>query len=133
MQELLEEALATLIPSDAEQAAVAALCDSLLARARKAAPDGVKPLLVGSVAKGTWLPGADIDLFLRFPEGADLKAEGLALARAVLPDGEELYDLLADPREHENLARVAGHGEVLAELRELLARRRSVASSRGDG
>ena len=91
MQELLEEALATLVPSDAEQAAVTALCDSLLARARKAAPDGVEPLLVGSVAKGTWLPGADIDLFLRFPEGADLKAEGLALARAVLPDGEELY------------------------------------------
>ena len=70
MQELLEEALATLVPSDAEQAAVAALCDSLLARAREAAPDGVEPRLVGSVAKGTWLPGADIDLFLRFPEGA---------------------------------------------------------------
>jgi len=87
MQELLEEALATLVPSDAEQAAVTALCDSLLARARKAAPDGVEPLLVGSVAKGTWLPGADIDLFLRFPEGTDLKAEGLALARAVAPDG----------------------------------------------
>ncbi|MAH17925.1 MAG: hypothetical protein CL960_05495 [Euryarchaeota archaeon] len=91
MQELLEGALATLVPSDAEQAAVATLCDSLLARARKAAPDGVEPRLVGSVAKGTWLPGADIDLFLCFPTGADLKVEGLALARAVLPDGAELY------------------------------------------
>ena len=91
MQELLEEALATLVPSVEEQATVEALCESLLARARKAAPDGVEPLLVGSVAKGTWLPGADIDLFLCFPEGADLVKEGLALARSILPEGEELY------------------------------------------
>ena len=91
MQELLEEALATLVPSAEEQATVGALCESLLARAREAAPDGVEPLLVGSVAKGTWLPGADIDLFLCFPEGADLAKEGLALARAILPEGEELY------------------------------------------
>ena len=45
MQELLEEALATLVPSVEEQATVEAICESLLARAREAAPDGVEPTL----------------------------------------------------------------------------------------
>ena len=91
MQKLLRETLTTLTPSKDEQVAVEALCDSLLVRAREVAPEGVEPLLVGSIAKGTWLSGADIDLFLCFPEGADLTKEGLAMARAILPEGEELY------------------------------------------
>ena len=75
MQKLLRETLATLTPSKDEQVAVEALCVSLLVRAREAAPEGVEPLLVGSIAKGTWLSGADIDLCLCFPEGADLTQE----------------------------------------------------------
>jgi tRNA nucleotidyltransferase (CCA-adding enzyme) len=49
------------------------VCDSLLSKARKVAIEynhigEVVPLIVGSVAKGTHLKGADIDLFLLFPE-----------------------------------------------------------------
>jgi tRNA nucleotidyltransferase (CCA-adding enzyme) len=52
-------------------------------------------LLVGSTARGTWLAGdRDVDLFVRFPpdvERADLESYGLAVGRAVLPDGHEEY------------------------------------------
>jgi len=50
---------------------------------------------VGSTARGTWLSGdRDIDLFVRFPAGLDrakLERYGLAVGRAVLPDGHEEY------------------------------------------
>ena len=48
-------------------------------------------LIVGSIAKGTNLKGADIDLFIRFDEDTDLKSEGLKVAREILTDGKELY------------------------------------------
>ena len=50
---------------------------------------------VGSSARGTWLAGdRDIDLFVRFPADFDrerLEDRGLAVGRAVLPDGREEY------------------------------------------
>ncbi len=52
---------------------------------------GLKPLIVGSIAKGTNLKGADIDLFIKFDETINLKEEGLKVARKILPDGKELY------------------------------------------
>lgn len=52
-------------------------------------------LLVGSTARGTWLAGdRDVDLFVRFPpdlDREDLEQYGLAVGRAVLPDGREEY------------------------------------------
>ena len=45
-----------------------------------------------------------------------------------VPDGEELYDLEADPAEHTNLARVSGNEQVLERLRQRLARRSAAAS-----
>jgi len=50
---------------------------------------------VGSTARGTWVSGErDVDVFVRFPPDVDratLEAEGLAIGRAVLPDGHEEY------------------------------------------
>lgn len=91
MNSLLTAVRERVTPSDAEVRRMRRLSRRLLRRAREAAPGEVEPLLVGSVAKGTWLPGADIDIFLRFPPGTDLAVEGLTLARRVLPEGVELY------------------------------------------
>jgi len=55
---------------------------------------GVTPMLVGSVAKGTFLKEPDIDMFLRFPKGTEfntIEELGLEIARKVLPEGVEKY------------------------------------------
>ncbi len=57
----------------------------------KVTEQGLEPLIVGSIAKGTNLKGADIDLFIRFDKNINLKEEGLRVARKILPDGKELY------------------------------------------
>ncbi len=91
MDSLLTAVRERVTPSDAEVQSMHRLSQRLLRDVRKTAPGEVEPLLVGSVAKGTWLPGADLDLFLRFPPGTDLAVEGLTLARRLLPEGVELY------------------------------------------
>lgn len=51
-------------------------------------------VLVGSVAKGTYLKNPDIDIFLRFPKGLpreELKKHGIEIGRAVIPDGYTKY------------------------------------------
>lgn len=45
-----------------------------------------------------------------------------------VPEGEELYDLEADPGEHQNLARVGGNEHTLQRMRRRLARRSAAAS-----
>ena len=67
------------------------LAQRLLGEASSNKETSFSPLIVGSVAKGTFLKGADIDLFLRFEPGTDLKKKGLDAARKILPDGRELY------------------------------------------
>jgi tRNA nucleotidyltransferase (CCA-adding enzyme) len=60
-----------------------------------AVADATDVVQVGSTARGTWLSGdRDIDLFVRFPtslDRSDLERYGLAVGRAVLPDGHEEY------------------------------------------
>ncbi|RLF39727.1 MAG: CCA tRNA nucleotidyltransferase [Thermoplasmata archaeon] len=55
----------------------------------------VKPKLVGSVAKGTYLKDAiDIDIFLLFPKNTsrkELEEKGLTVGRRVLENAEERY------------------------------------------
>ncbi len=51
-------------------------------------------ILVGSVAKGTYLKNPDIDIFLRFPKDLDkdkLKKLGIEIGRSVLPNGFAKY------------------------------------------
>ncbi len=52
------------------------------------------PILVGSVAKGTYLKDPDIDIFIRFsPDYSreEMEKLGLEIARAVMPDGIASY------------------------------------------
>ncbi|MEW5761503.1 MAG: CCA tRNA nucleotidyltransferase [Candidatus Thermoplasmatota archaeon] len=53
-----------------------------------------EPLLVGSVAKGTFLKNPDIDIFILFPKNLErekLEKYGLQIGFAVLPNGETKY------------------------------------------
>lgn len=90
MKEILQEVLEKVKPDKKEEARITGLARELLDKANKNGSD-FKALIVGSVAKETFLKGADIDLFLKFKEGTNLKMEGLAAARKILPEGRELY------------------------------------------
>ncbi len=51
-------------------------------------------ILVGSVAKGTYLKNPDIDIFLRLPPDTDrktLKMVGIDIGKAIIPDGFAKY------------------------------------------
>ncbi len=89
MTEILQEVLKRVRPGEKELARIGQLSQRLLDGA--SGDSNFNPLIVGSVAKGTFLKGADIDLFLKFKSGTDLKKEGLKAARKILPDGKELY------------------------------------------
>ncbi|MFB6108952.1 MAG: CCA tRNA nucleotidyltransferase [Haloplanus sp.] len=85
-------------PSPAERDRLQAAVDDLRDRIRAAAADlpvDADVVQVGSTARETWLADdRDIDLFVRFPsdvDRADLERYGLAVGRAVLPDGREEY------------------------------------------
>jgi tRNA nucleotidyltransferase (CCA-adding enzyme) len=54
----------------------------------------LEPILVGSVAKNTYLANPDIDIFIMFPPSVPvekLRSLGLEVGRLVLPDGQERY------------------------------------------
>lgn len=84
-------------PEEAQAVATAAreLVDAIGERARERGYVDLKPMLVGSVAKDTYLAHrVDFDVFVLFPTSvprSDLEARGLELGRAVLPEGEEKY------------------------------------------
>ena len=90
MNKILQEVLERVKPDNKEETRITELAQELIDEAQKNGSD-YTALIVGSVAKGTFLKGADIDLFLKFKEGTNLKKEGLTVARRILPDGRELY------------------------------------------
>lgn len=79
---------------EAVELAVAELTERTISAAEELAP-GADVMHVGSTARDTWLAGErDIDVFVRFPPETDretLRERGLAVGRAVLPDGEATY------------------------------------------
>ncbi len=91
MNNILQEVLKRVQPNEKEVTQMTELAQRLLDEASSNKEIDFSPLIVGSVAKGTFLKGADIDLFLRFESGTDLKKKGLNAARKILPDGRELY------------------------------------------
>ncbi len=88
MKTLLDEVLERIRPDENETTKINKIYNNLKNKITKRNLDS---LIVGSIAKGTNLKGADIDLFIRFDEDTDLKSEGLKVAREILTDGKELY------------------------------------------
>jgi len=93
---LEETVLARIRPTPQEEAALEAMVRELLAevqRVLKANGWEAKPFISGSVAKGTHLTGADVDLFVAFPPDLprqDLETRGLALGE-LLERGVHMY------------------------------------------
>ena len=78
MKELFDEILEEIRPKENEITKINKIYNNLK---NKITEQNLEPLIVGSIAKGTNLKGADIDLFIKFNENADLKYEGLKVAR----------------------------------------------------
>ena len=88
MNQILSDVLERIRPDEKEREKISNISKKLKDKVIK---EGIQPLIVGSVAKGTNLKGADIDLFIKFDENTDLKEDGLEIARKILPNGRELY------------------------------------------
>ena len=88
MKQLLNEVLEEIKPNTKETENYSVIIKDLT---NKVTETNVETIIVGSIAKGTNLRGADIDLFIKFESETDLKKEGLDLARKILPNGKELY------------------------------------------
>ena len=91
MKELIEEALKQVEPKLEEKEKLLNLKDKILNEINNLGLSNIEPKVVGSIAKGTFLEGTDIDIFLVFQKGTNLKKEGLNIARKILPNGKELY------------------------------------------
>ena len=91
MKELIKEALKQVEPKLEEKEKLLNLKDRILNKIEQLGIKGVEPKVVGSIAKGTYLEGTDIDIFLVFQKGTNLKEEGLDIAKKILPKGKELY------------------------------------------
>ncbi len=95
---LLDSVLERIRPSEEDRRRLEEVVSTLLERAREACErEGMgRPMLVGSVARGTWLKGEkDIDIFLLFPENLsreELEEVGLKVCREVARgEGRERY------------------------------------------
>lgn len=94
---LEQEILKRISPSEAEREAIDQKVGSLLEKVKEEADregDELSVLLVGSVAKDTFLREPDLDVFILFPESVSrehMESVGLALGRRVLGEGEERY------------------------------------------
>jgi tRNA nucleotidyltransferase (CCA-adding enzyme) len=94
---LEHEVLNRIAPSKEEREAIGSKAGSLLRRVTEETDRedlGLEVILVGSVAKDTYLHDPDLDVFMLFPESVPrerLESIGLALGRKVLGEREERY------------------------------------------
>ncbi len=98
LDDVLADVRRRVTPDEAERERLRETVDAVLERAREAVAERdveATVRLVGSAGRDTWLPDErDVDVFVSFPPDLDraaLEAEGLAVGRAVLPDGREEY------------------------------------------
>ena len=91
MKGIIAEALEQVQPKLEEKEKIIKLRDNILRKIKALEMTTFEPKVVGSIAKGTFLAGTDIDIFLIFQKESNLKKEGLAVARKILPNGKELY------------------------------------------
>lgn len=91
------EVLKRIIPSVRERINVEQVVKELLKKVSSAIENlklEAYPMIVGSVAKDTWLKKPDIDIFILFPkavERKELEEKGLKIGREVLPESELRY------------------------------------------
>ena len=67
MSEIIKKVLGKIVPRAEQKQKIEETANAVLKKARKECPEEVEAMLVGSVAKGTFLADVDIDVFLRFP------------------------------------------------------------------
>tara|TARA_B110000263_G_scaffold63274_1_gene54508 strand:- start:191 stop:1375 length:1185 start_codon:yes stop_codon:yes gene_type:complete len=91
VNQLLKTVINQIKPNEGESKEIVDLASELRDKANSLSDKKFDSMIVGSVAKGTFLKGADIDIFLKFSTTADLKKEGLGIAKKILPNGRELY------------------------------------------
>ena len=91
MKEIIGEALKQVEPELEEKEKLLNLKEKILSEINDLGIANIEAKVVGSIAKGTFLEGTDIDIFLVFQKGTNLKKEGLDVARRILPNGKELY------------------------------------------
>ena len=91
MNHILVEVLEKIRPDENESKKIDELSQNLIDKVNAIDGVNIEPLIVGSVAKGTNLKGADVDLFIKFDTETNLKENGLNIARKILPEGKELY------------------------------------------
>jgi tRNA nucleotidyltransferase (CCA-adding enzyme) len=87
VKKVLKEVLREIKPDKSEILKVKKLAEHVLRIANEVGKEyEFKPMLCGSVAKGTWLPPAEMDLFLLFPEKLsreELERKGLEAAKKI--------------------------------------------------
>jgi len=94
---LEETVIREISPTPEEEENVNRVARELLEKVASTARDmgiSIEPLIVGSVAKGTFLRDPDIDLFIQFSTSTSreaLEQQGLALGMKVLPHGRKQY------------------------------------------
>lgn len=97
--EILDEVLHKIKPKEKDKKRLKKVSEKLIERAKKEASEidiSVKPKIVGSAARGTWLSEEqDIDLFLLFPENVsreDLEEKGIMIGKRISEEkGTEQY------------------------------------------
>ncbi|UCH88715.1 MAG: CCA tRNA nucleotidyltransferase [Thermoplasmata archaeon] len=97
-QELEQSVLTRITPSAEENEKIFAIKndieEKILKITKRLGLEGVKPMLVGSVAKDTHLKEVDLDIFIMFPASTprdELEKMGLKIGYEILPDAQELY------------------------------------------
>lgn len=94
--EIIKTVLQRITPSEQEEIKIQQIASVLIKKINdviKKMGLHVEPMLVGSIAKGTYLKTVDIDIFMLFPQSTsrkELEKYGLQIGRAVI-DGKEHY------------------------------------------
>ena len=81
MKGIIAEALKQVQPKLEEKEKIIKLRDNILKKIKALEMTTFEPKVVGSIAKGTFLDGTDIDIILIFQQGSNFKKEGLTVAR----------------------------------------------------
>ncbi len=95
--EVEEKVLEIIKPSPDEERSIKAAAEELVRMAEdeiRSMELDASAMIVGSVAKGTFLRNPDLDIFILFPPDMpreEMERTGLALGRKLIPDGRENY------------------------------------------